>query len=105
MFGERDLLAPACGLAPLGRPAAPPVWHHLLFDRHEIVSANGVWVESLFLGGDVLAELPPVPALSALAALGRLTGHRDTVRPCLTRREALLMVREMTRAAPDFAPA
>lgn len=55
LTGEDEVLAPACQLAGWpgieSQPAVGPVTYlHLMFDRHEIIEANGCWVESLFLG-------------------------------------------------------
>ncbi|WP_425099590.1 Hint domain-containing protein [Tropicibacter sp. S64] len=58
MFAESEVLVPAVnllrydGIALCDRIAAVS-FHHLLLDRHEIILANGAWVESLFLGGEV----------------------------------------------------
>lgn len=89
-----EVLAPSCGLA---KPRCPPpdrpalVWHHLLFARHEVILAEGVWTESLFAGGAVFEALPPAARLGALAALGRadVAGHTAPARPCLTRGETM----------------
>lgn len=93
-FATDQALALAAGLAdPVApRPHRPLVWHHLLFERHELIRANGRWVESLFVGGHggdgVFATLPPILRLQAAAALR--TGHIETVRPCLRKWEVRL---------------
>jgi hypothetical protein len=55
LFGSREVLAPAKALAspPLAPDAAPPApvtYVHLLFDRHEIVFANDLPMESFHPG-------------------------------------------------------
>lgn len=61
--GEDEALVPAIGLINGGtiRQVAGGTVHyfHLMFDRHEIISANGVSAESLFLGGETLRMLSP----------------------------------------------
>lgn len=58
LFGQSRALAPAKGLmdgttilpAPLSGLSGPGVdYIHLLFDRHEVIRANGMWTESLLL--------------------------------------------------------
>ena len=34
-------------------------YHHILFDRHEVVRSNGAWTESLFTGPQAMASLGP----------------------------------------------
>ncbi|CAN0413330.1 unnamed protein product, partial [Hapterophycus canaliculatus] len=92
MFGPDGVLVPAHKLLPLPgveRMAADPVVYlHLLFDRHEIIFAEGCEAESLFLGPmardslgpDALAELaelvPDLPAIAAAPARDLADGHR-----------------------------
>ncbi|MEJ6388125.1 Hint domain-containing protein [Gymnodinialimonas ulvae] len=65
-------------------------YHHLLLDRHEVLSGDGVGLESLYLGAQMeLRETAPPPRLArALAA-----GHRQTARLCLTAREVKALPR------------
>ncbi|MDX8351578.1 Hint domain-containing protein [Cognatiyoonia sp. IB215182] len=54
-FGTPEVLVSArqlarCGLANVSETQAPAHYHHLLFDDHQIIRANGCWSESLFLG-------------------------------------------------------
>ena len=55
LLGEAEVLAPVKHL--IGRPGVEPVqdcravgYHHLMFDRHEIVFAEGLPAESFYLG-------------------------------------------------------
>ena len=88
-----EVLAPACGLAPSRRPDIdrPPVWHHLLLARHEVIRAEGVWTESLFTGGAIFAAMPALAARSARAALAAagVGLHATPARPCLSRTETI----------------
>ncbi len=61
-------------------------WHHIAFARHELISVNGVWTESLLLGPMAMGGLPR-PEARALRALfapvddGALNG--PPARPCI----------------------
>lgn len=63
MYGATDLLIPAkdllgidgVDLAPLGQSIT---YYHILMDTHEIIFADGVAAESLFVGTEVLKSLP-----------------------------------------------
>ncbi|MFT4151217.1 MAG: Hint domain-containing protein [Paracoccaceae bacterium] len=61
LFGQREVLAPALhlvGLPGITREAVAAVSYiHLLFDRHQIVSADGVWSESFQPGARTLGGL------------------------------------------------
>jgi len=62
MFGVPEVLAPAAqliGQSGIARDTARDgvEYIHLLFDHHAIIHANGLRVESLFLGENVLHEL------------------------------------------------
>ncbi len=63
VFGELEVLVPAKSLLDLQNvtligDAEAVVYHHLLLDRHEIIFANGIPVESLFLGDQVEDQVP-----------------------------------------------
>ncbi len=60
-------------------------YHHLLFDRHEVLTASNIALESLLLGEQtsILSPSPPRQLARSLAA-----GHAQTTRLCLTGREA-----------------
>lgn len=94
-----EVLAPACGLAQATPPDVPVTWCHLLFARHEIIRANGLWIESLFSGGSVFDRLPPIHRIAAAQAL-KGKRHRQTARPCLRRWEAKLFLRDNAPAIP-----
>lgn len=59
-------------------------YHHLLFDQHEVLTGQGVGLESLFLGArmELRGTTPPPILARALAP-----GHRQTARLCLSARE------------------
>lgn len=92
MFGPEGVLVPAVKLLPLPgveRMAAEPVVYlHVLFDRHEIIFAEGCEAESLFLGPmarkslgpDALQEIvtlfPELTTIPATPARDAPKGHR-----------------------------
>lgn len=62
MYGVKEVLAPAAQLVGFGgiqreTTKAPVSYIHLLFSQHEIIEANGLKTESLFLGRSALASL------------------------------------------------
>ena len=99
IMGDSEILAPACSIARPRPPWPGTTWHHLLFDRHEVICAEGIWVESLFLGGHVFEEMPPVQALAALAGIGSTAGHLFPARTRVSPREGALIAREMGHPA------
>ncbi|WP_313137170.1 Hint domain-containing protein [Paracoccus jeotgali] len=70
-------------------------YHHLLFDRHELVWSNGCWTESLFTGPQAMAALGSAARREIRAILPQLfDGTAPTgARQFLTGREG----RELTR--------
>lgn len=85
LFGEPQVFAQAGRLADGGAIAALPAGTsgtvvQLLFDAHELVQANGLWVESLWLGEPTLRALPPMARVIAQQIARGLSD-----RPCLAR--------------------
>lgn len=73
VFGADEVLIPAIQLADLpgialDRTAGALSYYHLLFDRHEVLRANGAPCESFLLGPQALRTLSPV-AHAEIAAL------------------------------------
>lgn len=99
-FGEAEVLVPAVALvngADIVRQEGGTIdYHHLVFDRHEIVYAEGVAAESLLVGGGSLARMPAALRREVLAIFpeaarwGAATGQ-PLARPCVTRREGALL--------------
>ncbi len=92
-FGEHEVLVAAkhlLGLPGVGVlvPDLDHAYHHLLFDRHEVLISDGVALESLFLADDVLGLLPALPASLAKALMA---GHAQTARRCLLAYEATIL--------------
>jgi VCBS repeat-containing protein len=73
--------------------SAPVTYFHLLFDRHEVIYAEGAPTESLFISGDALA-LWPETTRAELKALAQAPPDRTTARPVPTaKQQAALMER------------
>ncbi len=82
MFGVAEILVPAKDLlavdgVEVARPAHSITYYHILMQQHEILFANGVPAESLYLGKEALEALDP----AASDALHRLLGlHKGALR-------------------------
>ncbi len=103
LTGEPEVLAAAADLVDGARVRVEPVeqveYFHLLFDRHEIIFAEGAATESYHpfasdaanLAPDTLAELESVfPDMGRAFWEGTLLG--GTARPCASREEAALLL-------------
>lgn len=106
-FGCEEVLAPAIalvnGVDVVQREGGMVTYYHLIFDRHEIVCAEGIWSESLHFGPASLAALS-AEALEQLEAMmpGGMAARRNepAARPCLKVQEAAVLCR---RPAPAVA--
>ena len=77
------------------------IFTHVLLPAHEVVMANGMWVESLFLGDQVDPELRS--RLPEGFRRGPLPpGHLQTARRCLKQHEVAAI---LGRRASDHLPA
>lgn len=99
LFGEREVLVPAISLIDgqqvLRDHGGTVTYHHLLFDRHEIIYANGAASES-FHPGQIGLEAIDDPAREELFALfpelrSDPKGYGQAARRCLKAREAVLL--------------
>lgn len=101
LFGAREVFVAAkflMGFRSIGHaPVALPVlFHHILFENHEVVSANGLKVESLFHGpmaAESFAETDLVPS----ASLEEFARHSKPARPVLKAREARQLIKELEK--------
>lgn len=64
MFGAREILVPAIKLTDwpgifVDQQTQGVTYFHMLFDRHEVVLAEGAWSESLYTGPEALRGLSP----------------------------------------------
>lgn len=95
-FGEAEMLAAARHLIDgdavrLSVGSGRQVFYHLLLAEHQVILAEGLWVESLFAGDRMIAALPAKSRKRIADLIG--TGHRQTARACLTAREMPLLPR------------
>jgi len=76
-------------------PCAAVTYIHLMFDRHEVIYAEGFATESFFAGDSAMTavDAPAREELFAIFPELRSTGsrHRETARRCLRAREAALL--------------
>lgn len=99
MFGTREVLVPARALLNDStirrRPGGVITYVHLLFDRHEILLAEGAEAESLHPGGVALGRLSQGARAEVLGLFPELIHDPDsygpTARPSLTGGEARVL--------------
>jgi len=102
-FGHDEVLAPASefGRSRLNSRRWPGgiQYHHLLFETHQIIRANGQWVESFFPGREAIQRLSKENLMQVEEALGDTLYKMKTARPCLSVREtrAYLRIRQSFR--------
>ncbi|WP_297768431.1 Hint domain-containing protein [uncultured Roseovarius sp.] len=99
LFGENEVLVAAKHLVN-GRdvivaPRPEVTYIHIMFDRHEVIYANGIGTESFYAGDTALAAIQ-APAREELFAifpeLRSAPGyHGNTARTCLRQHEARLL--------------
>ncbi len=109
-FGEAEVLVAAkylCSLSGVDivKPSGRLSYHHILFERHHILTANGCPAESLLLGDEVLVALAPDDLMSLDEILRETTKSRERhgrmARACrrvLSRVETRLMLTDALRA-------
>lgn len=98
LFGEREVFIPARHLAGHAgihrKDVAKITYVHVLFDRHEVILADGMWSESFYPGAYVLNGMDAVSRaeiLAILPGLGRGLSPFPPARMTLRRHEALLV--------------
>lgn len=99
MTSHPQVFVSAGHLAKPGKPQFGFVWHHILLPQHEVIRANGIWVESLF-SGDALADLIAPEHYRAIRHAVRNTPHHTTARPCLRAPEARAVVHRLRHHTP-----
>lgn len=108
LFGQAEVLAAAKYLDGLGaistcRPGDPVAYNHLLFDRHEIVLANGLPCESLYPGPVALGALDDGALAEIRAIFPEVmdpdSDHGPPARRILRGFEAAMLVREIDEAS------
>ncbi|WP_101067915.1 choice-of-anchor L domain-containing protein [Roseovarius salinarum] len=99
LFGASEVLVPAKHLidgADVRRAAGGEVTYiHLMFDRHEIIHADGIATESFHAGDAGLTAMDAAAREELFAIFPELRSapcrHGPTARPCLKRHEARLL--------------
>lgn len=108
LFGSLDVFVPAkhlIGHAQIARDGtdAPVIYFHLLFDRHEVICADGCWTESLFLGDAAHAALSLAAGWSVQAGVDiDDLRHERTARPVLKRFETALLRDQWEQIGADL---
>ncbi|HRM76542.1 MAG TPA: Hint domain-containing protein, partial [Paracoccus sp. (in: a-proteobacteria)] len=93
LFGEDEALVPAKGLVNdrdiLVKAGGMVEYFHILLDQHEVIFANGIPVESLYLGAQALKGLERAAREEVLALFPELEQGQvpDAARPFLTVRQ------------------
>ncbi|WP_460275589.1 Hint domain-containing protein [Celeribacter sp. ULVN23_4] len=94
-FGTEEVLAPVRDIATEAESMTTPPIHtycHLLLARHELLLAEGVWLESLFPDETALAQLGPEAREEIAARLGHVTlTTQKTARMVLLTGEATVL--------------
>jgi hypothetical protein len=99
LFGSAEVLVAARDLVNdlTVRPSPTPQleYHHFMFDRHQIVCANGIWSESFFPGSFALRALERPARDELLGIFPELardpSRYGALARPGLARRQAALL--------------
>lgn len=106
LFGTAECLAPAhvlCHASP--EPASAITYTHIAFDRHEIILANGAWMESLLTADQAMAAVSPAARSALFSALGLRALTMQAARLCLKPYEARLLNAARYRQERDQADA
>jgi hypothetical protein len=106
LFGEVEVLVAAKDLIDgkdvQRRPCDQVTYIHLMFDRHEVIYANGMATESFLANDLALSGLADATRDSLFATLPDLrsarAAHLAPARPCLALHEAQLLSRAMASA-------
>jgi hypothetical protein len=107
LFGEPEVFIPAVHM--LGFDGAEPApaprvtYIHLMFDCHQIVTANGAPCESFHLAEESLKALHPLAREELFAAYpalrANMAGHGPTARRCLKAFESQALLARMHKPA------
>lgn len=108
LAGASETLIAAKHLCDMPGIAASPApegidYHHLLFDRHELVLSNGCWTESLFTGRQALKSIGPAGRREIRALFPQFFADddspRQTARPFMEGRDARELARRHLKNA------
>lgn len=109
MFGTSDVLIPAKKLTALPRIAVDTSvesvdYIHLLFDRHEIIFAEGAPTESLFTGPEMMKSLTPEARREILTLFPDLASETHVPQPALLIPAGRLQKRLVERHSKNMKP-
>ena len=102
LFGCGEVFAPIKSVANDGDvartlPDHDISYYHIMFAQHEIVLADGLWIESFFPDKMALAALPAKKQAQIRGLLGAQTDTIQTARFCLKPRETALLLPQNAR--------
>lgn len=105
-FGVDEVFAPAIALL-TGRsliqmqPKGGISYHHLLFEDHQVLNAQGCWSESLFPGDMALSAMAAPSRVAIAGLLGPALTKIRTARTCLRPFEARMLIDIASDIAAD----
>ena len=102
IFFSSEVLAPAKAWVEAGRaqaviPSRSFTVTHILCADHQIIAAEGAWVESMFTGVETLRRLHGRDRLHLEQLFDGNTTQMQTARPCLSKKEAVFLLRHSSR--------
>ncbi|GFE48952.1 hemolysin [Roseobacter cerasinus] len=105
LFFTNEVLLPAKTWAESGHgwqfaPEGDYTLTHIACAHHQVIMAQGAWVETIFAGPETLRRLSIEDKARLEAALGPGCFDQQTARPCLSRREARVLIGPVTAPAP-----
>ncbi|WP_299408306.1 Hint domain-containing protein [uncultured Roseobacter sp.] len=106
LYFESEVLAPAKawldrGVAHQISPEKDYTVTHIVCARHQVIVAQGAWVETMFPGPEALKRMSADNLARLKAVLGPELYEQRTARPCLSRKEARLLIEPVKVAGVD----
>ncbi|MBW4709436.1 Hint domain-containing protein [Roseobacter sp. YSTF-M11] len=108
LFFSNEVLAPAKAWLDSGHarqidPASVYSVTHIACAQHQIILAQGAWVETLFPGRECLRRLSAEDATRLQDALGETFSGMRTARQCVSRKEAGLLIEPIRKRSLPVA--
>ena len=109
LFFSPEVLAPAKAWVEAGRARALKSERsytvtHILCADHEIIAAEGAWVESMFTGVETLRRLHARDRLRITHLFEGDAAKMHTARPCLSKKEAVFLLKHGHQSQSSNAP-